>query len=98
MTAAHTHRPADKRSHKRKPKAAAPAEYAPGYFCELVYAHNWPPRFESIGAWASKRAPAHVIAEQCRSNAGFNVHALGLTGAIPHVKQWEARKDMEAKA
>lgn len=33
--------------HRPKPAPVPSADYPPGFFCELIRAHNWPPRFES---------------------------------------------------
>lgn len=84
-------------SGNRARRQSPAVDYAPGFFCALVHAHNWPPRFESAGNWVSKRhAAPHVISAQSRCGQGFDANPLGLAGAIPHVKQWEARKAMEA--
>lgn len=96
MTAPHAHRPADGR-HKRKHKATVAQEYAPGYFCELIFAHNWPPRFESVGRWTSARhAAPHVISAQSRAGQGFDAHGIDLPGSRVHVENWKARQAREA--
>lgn len=100
MTAPHAHRQSPSgvaaANRKRRTKAAAPVEYAPGYFCALIRQHNWPPFFQSRGWASSRHAPPHVISAQSRNGSGHAAYPLGLPGAKVHTMQHEAHKAREA--
>lgn len=53
----------------RRRAAAAPApDYRPGYFTELVRAHDWPPGFVSAVTRAPGEQDAAKLSQQAREN------------------------------
>ena len=84
MTAAHILRhPTGK---PRKTAAAPAVQYAPGWFTELMRAHNWPPRFRSQ---IDRIVPINVNGETAREVAtrsrerGLAEGKWHATGTIP---------------
>lgn len=72
-------------------KGAAPMQYAPGYFTQLMCAHDWPPGFvpsaaaDVVAKLGRPRVDAPVVrALQCRGG-GFDGLPLNLPGAIRHL-------------
>jgi hypothetical protein len=60
---------------KRRRRAPTPPRvYPAGYFCELVYRHNWPPRFEPR---AATNMPRPV---QSNQGGGWGEGTIYLTG------------------
>jgi hypothetical protein len=87
--ALHIHRKGAGRA-KRRP-TLPDVTYPAGYFTELIYAHNWPPRFESrfnlgINTDASRATAQRNLA----AGVGWGQFsaALGLKGSVHLVQQW----------
>jgi len=66
---------------KVKPPALPAPDYQPGYFAELIYAHNWPPRFEpqfELGSrgWRDARTLLETRERQATSGVGWGSGTL----------------------
>jgi len=71
--------------HPRKPPVPSEA-YAPGFFTELVHQHRWPPRFVSR-AWGG----VEKVTPAPHRHGGFDKNPLGLPGAAPYIRMFEAQ-------
>lgn len=76
-----------------------PASYPPGYFTELIRAHDWPPKFEPRYAhddteW--KRRMAGIAAREVAiaTGAGWNTGTI----VLPNTPKWVRPEMMRTSA